>query len=153
MKQYIQHTFPSELSELILCDDFHVSVSKAFNVKHKTAQSLSESIDNEFKNLARFKLTIDSLDILPCDEQDENDTKHFIAFVLNNKIDSQQSNNEFKNIIKTADACLSSFKLPKYYKNPIFHLSFAHVDLSDTNFNKKKFLGKINVSWFDINKV
>jgi len=42
------------LDDLVINDDFHMSISRTFNVKKKVADQLSEFIDSEFKFCSKY---------------------------------------------------------------------------------------------------
>ncbi len=93
-------------------------------------------------------MTIDKIEVF---KSDENSNKYFLAFIFQNLKTSESIGEPLNNIVEKLNKCLSSFKLPAYYKNPIHHLSLCRFSIKNENceqtqFSEEKIVAEANVS-------
>jgi uncharacterized membrane protein YgcG len=99
--------------------DYHVSLSRLFFLQHSALQSFEHSLTSEISFQCR-KCTVifnNSPSILTNDEH----TRSFLT------LHAVAGHGEVKKYIEVIDEVLQRYKQPKYYSEPIIHLSIASV--------------------------
>ncbi|XP_061378230.1 U6 snRNA phosphodiesterase 1 isoform X1 [Danaus plexippus] len=118
------------------CDGIHLSLSKTFTIQYHMIKPLSSALQEVLGYIESFELFFDSVEVY-CNEEK---TRTFIALkadIYSSKI--------LANITDKIDDILDDYKLPKFYKDPSFHISILSV-----NGNKKNDILRIVE---DLNKI
>ncbi|XP_064641539.1 U6 snRNA phosphodiesterase 1-like [Lineus longissimus] len=103
------------LGEMKPVDDFHISVSRTFPIRHHWIDPLTTSLRDCILNIQSF----------PCNFQ------HFKFYVNDDESRSFLGLNvsgceeEMKSLVGVVDSCLKEFRLPMYYEAPSFHMSIG----------------------------
>lgn len=99
--------------ELSLVEDFHISVTRTFVLRHHWIRDFTSTISESvvhikpfFINLLGFKVYLN-----------ENKTRTFIGIRV------REGSTELTEIVKLLDNCLADYKLPPFYKPASFHMS------------------------------
>nr|CAD7404140.1 unnamed protein product [Timema cristinae] len=117
-------------------DEFHVSLTKTFVLKHHWIDSFIESVRQSITELSSFNLTFGSVQVYCNDEK----TRTFIGLTV------QVGQEALMACVEELDKCLAEFKLPCFYEDPSFHLSVAWCS-GDHEQSIRSILPQLNVAF------
>lgn len=123
------HTVLTTIDEsCIVCEDVHLSLSRTFVIRYHMIKPFTTSLQEVLSNIESFELNFDSVEVY-CNEEK---TRTFLALGVD-----AISHEYLINIVEKIDNILGDFKLPKFYENPLFHMSILSI-----NGNKKEVISK-----------
>ncbi|KAG3119663.1 hypothetical protein PI124_g2155 [Phytophthora idaei] len=93
----------------------HLSLSRPFVLTYAQINGLVESLRAALKWQQRFNVTLRRALVLVNDDK----TRSFLALRV------AEGEQQFTQVLRCVDQCLSRFELPTYYKDPIPHVSIA----------------------------
>ncbi|ELU10712.1 hypothetical protein CAPTEDRAFT_226950 [Capitella teleta] len=96
-------------------EDFHLSLSKTFIVRHHWIKDLLSSLKKQLASCQRCCLCFQGVDFLV----NEEGTRTFMV------LKTCSGFNILTQYVASVDAALSEYKLPAYYQDPSFHISLA----------------------------
>jgi len=95
--------------------DVHLSLSKTLVLRHHWIDPLKKQLNKVMSNVTPFWCQFNAVKFYCNDEN----TRTFIGFEVFSEM------NQLNNLVKIIDDCLKEYKLPLYYEDPSFHLSFG----------------------------
>ncbi|XP_055641696.1 U6 snRNA phosphodiesterase 1 [Toxorhynchites rutilus septentrionalis] len=101
--------------ELNRVDNMHMSLTKTFVLRHHNIPTFVENLRAAIRGSKRFTILLSELAVYTNAEN----TRTFLAARIHD--------NSFKPLellVEKLDACLAEYKLPEFYKDPSFHVSF-----------------------------
>ncbi|KAH7479299.1 hypothetical protein PRIC1_009153 [Phytophthora ramorum] len=93
----------------------HLSLSRPFVLIYDQIDGFVDSLRAALKWRQRFNITLRRALVLVNDDK----TRSFLALRVG------EGEQQFVQVLRCVDQCLTQFKLPTYYKNPIPHVSIA----------------------------
>jgi len=99
---------------LEIIENPHISLTKTVVLQYHWIQRFISDIKFNITSIERFTITFGNLEVF-CND---NCTRTFVGFLV-------QSPEVLSQCVDQLDNVLSSYDLPKYYKDPKFHLSVA----------------------------
>ncbi|XP_062567651.1 U6 snRNA phosphodiesterase 1-like [Saccostrea cucullata] len=112
------------IEELLLClrpldfkpmKELHLSLSRTVAIRHHWIKPLTDSLQNRFRPLQRTCCEFSSVKLYTNDEK----TRTFISLAVS------APGSILQDYTKVVDECFQEYNLPKYYKDPSFHISIG----------------------------
>ncbi|KAG8190649.1 hypothetical protein JTE90_002603 [Oedothorax gibbosus] len=98
-----------------IAEHFHVSLTKTLKLRHHWITPFMDSLKAGLSCFYRFKIVFQSLEVY----ENEENTRTFLG------MKAHIGYEHLLKMVKKVDESLAEFKLPCFYDNPSFHLSFA----------------------------
>ncbi|XP_062553889.1 U6 snRNA phosphodiesterase 1 [Armigeres subalbatus] len=115
-KQLIKRAMENDMKlDLNRVDNLHLSLTKTFVLRHHNIAGFVENVRSEIRGSKRFTINLEDLAVYTNDES----TRTFLAVKVAN-----QSVQPLSSLVTKLDTSMKEFKLPTFYKDPSFHISF-----------------------------
>ncbi|XP_075218597.1 U6 snRNA phosphodiesterase 1 isoform X2 [Lycorma delicatula] len=101
--------------KLTAIPDPHISLTRTFVLLHHWIDSFVKSVEESLKYTLSFDLYLSKLSVYT----NEDKTRTFFG------LDVSTGYDELVTSVNIIDKCLKEFKLPTFYDDPSFHMSFA----------------------------
>jgi len=108
-------TFILKELELEPTEDTHVSLSRTVSLRHHWIDPVIQGVTNSFKEIDRFTLKLDKLQVYCNDEK----TRTFVG------LESTGGVMQLNKLSKAVDRVFRDFSLPSFYYPPSFHVSLG----------------------------
>lgn len=117
-------SLPVELQKIQPCD-WHLSLSKPFNLSHHLILSFQRSLEAALDKLqlAPFVISVDTSKVLRLPSADAPSKLYLSFAVLHCPA--------LVRLLSVVDQTMSTFALPRFFDPPIFHVSFAVASVDD----------------------
>ncbi|KXJ78759.1 hypothetical protein RP20_CCG003025 [Aedes albopictus] len=96
-------------------DNLHLSLTKTFVLRHHNIAAFVENVRSAVSGTRRFRIALSDLAVYT----NEENTRTFLAVKV-----ADQSYGPLSSLVATLDTSMKEYKLPTFYQDPSFHISF-----------------------------
>ncbi|XP_055604874.1 U6 snRNA phosphodiesterase 1 [Uranotaenia lowii] len=114
-RQIINKCLQENQLELNSIEHLHLSLTKTFVLRHHNISAFVDDIRLAISGTKRFKINLSNLAIYVNDER----TRTFLAVQVH-----ISSYGPLQQLVSKLDECMKRYKLPEFYRDPSFHVSF-----------------------------
>ncbi|KAK4470521.1 hypothetical protein MN116_006067 [Schistosoma mekongi] len=135
------------INDCCAVDFLHISLSKTWPIYFHWIENLVCNLRSAVSSIEKFCIALDDVEVLV----NEENTRSFFTLIT-----SEESRTALVSLLSSVDSCVTAFRGPAYYKNPMFHISFLwcngniHEKYSKEIIND--FMGELRNALFAENK-
>ena len=127
----LNHEVNSQFKELTELDDWHISMSKPFQLSHRYIDQFIKEMEKALSGFGTLsvRLDTDTVLFLPSEDVSSDDQRIFFAFPVMEETSNLETTNKLGRLVSLVDGVLQHFGLAPFFKPPLFHVSFASLSV------------------------